>query len=203
MLLYKTVCRALSDCHLLASNKWMQFERKHDLHYPYNATVPSRYSNHPYIDILDWAITFDDLSTAIQSSLFLTFSIYCQPRSQLSLNRTAMAPTKPRRRRAITTEQRIALRSYAQQHRSLNQQQLASWFEQQFGHRPSQGTISGSLSARSSELDQRSEGPYGWAARYCTSNSFSVPSFEYLQLRRIWPPLEDYSWQRPSYTSYC
>jgi hypothetical protein len=70
-----------------------------------------------------------------------------------------MAPTEPRRRRAITTEQRIALRSYAQQHCSLDQQQLASWFEQQFGHRPSQGTISESLSARFSELDQRSEGP--------------------------------------------
>jgi hypothetical protein len=70
-----------------------------------------------------------------------------------------MAPPEPRRRRAITTEQRIALRSYAQQHRSHNQQQLASWFEQQFGHRPSQGTISESLSARFSELDQRGEGP--------------------------------------------
>jgi hypothetical protein len=59
----------------------------------------------------------------------------------------------------ISTQQRVALRSYAQQHHSQNQQQLASWFEQQFGHRPSQGTISESLSAPFIELDQRSEGP--------------------------------------------
>ncbi|KAI4843833.1 hypothetical protein E4T44_06530 [Aureobasidium sp. EXF-8845] len=48
-----------------------------------------------------------------------------------------MAPLQARRR-TTTTTQRAALRRHAQ-HRALNQQQLASWFEEQFGHRPSPG----------------------------------------------------------------
>ncbi|KAI4768033.1 hypothetical protein E4T52_16859 [Aureobasidium sp. EXF-3400] len=62
-----------------------------------------------------------------------------------------MAPLQARRRTTTTTE-RAALRRHAQ-HSALNQQQLASWFEEQFGHRPSPGTISESLSARFKELD--------------------------------------------------
>jgi hypothetical protein len=62
-----------------------------------------------------------------------------------------MAPLQARRR-TTTTTQRTALRRHAQ-HSALNQQQLASWFEEQFGHRLSPGTTSESLSARFKELD--------------------------------------------------
>lgn len=70
-----------------------------------------------------------------------------------------MAPPQARRR-PITTAQRVALRKHAQQHSAPNQQQLATWFEEQFSHRPSQGTISENLPARFKELDTtHNDGP--------------------------------------------
>jgi len=57
------------------------------------------------------------------------------------------------RRRPITVAQRLALRRYAQKHPQLNQTALVTWFEKEFDHRLSQGTVSESLSKRFSHLD--------------------------------------------------
>lgn len=58
-----------------------------------------------------------------------------------------------RRRLAITTEQRCELRRHAKACPHLRQPQLASWFEDQYGHRISQATVSESLSSRFQHLD--------------------------------------------------
>lgn len=59
----------------------------------------------------------------------------------------------PRKRIGITNAQRAALRRHARTHPRLRQVQLAEWYESEFGHKISQGTISESLSSRFLDLD--------------------------------------------------
>lgn len=59
----------------------------------------------------------------------------------------------PPKRHQITTAERSALRKYAQNHPQIRQIQLQEWFQSQFGHYLSQGTISDSLSTRFQILD--------------------------------------------------
>ncbi|KAG6300191.1 hypothetical protein E4U09_007331, partial [Claviceps aff. purpurea] len=70
-----------------------------------------------------------------------------------------MAPQTPAttdtksKRHKITVAQRRALRNYHAQFPAVSQSSLALWFDNQFGHRPTQGTISESLSDTFKALD--------------------------------------------------
>jgi hypothetical protein len=60
----------------------------------------------------------------------------------------------PRRKRvAITNGQRAALRAHKRENPHLTNSILAEWYHEQFGHRPSKGTISESLNAKFARLD--------------------------------------------------
>lgn len=60
-------------------------------------------------------------------------------------------------RRSITVQERKALRHHARTNPRLRQKQLSEWFHAKFGHRPSQGTISESLSSRFAILEAESD----------------------------------------------
>lgn len=66
---------------------------------------------------------------------------------------TPSTSSTPRKRIGITNSQRAALRRHARDHPRLRQAQLAAWYETEYGHKLSQGTISESLSNRFTELD--------------------------------------------------
>jgi len=65
----------------------------------------------------------------------------------------------PQRRVAISSAQRAALRRHAQANPTLRHRQLVEWFQSQFSHKISQGTISDSLSQRWAYLDTQTNFP--------------------------------------------
>ncbi|GAB7352577.1 hypothetical protein MBLNU459_g2961t1 [Dothideomycetes sp. NU459] len=64
-----------------------------------------------------------------------------------------------RKRIGITNAQRAALRRHAHTNPRLRQAQLAAWFESEFGHKVSQGTVSESLSSKFLDLDNEITNP--------------------------------------------